>query len=298
LPKQLRDLEELGEYTPIYINDLLEKHEPQFKAYEEKFINVIDDPRFFCQRSDTRRDKRFQSVYRDKMTNFILDELHSRSLITQHGSKYYMPENAAVYYMSLLAQFAAEVYESDDIIIPSTDYKRFSQIIFESRQANQESMNIIFKNCLPVPEMSVPIEKIIEFKKNHRAELLQFRQFVQGINQQLTGARDRQDLKEILMSTKEKIELELSNLENTYKRNNINIVVSTMDSIFSLENPKLFESLATIGVISTAINPLLGLGIAGLFVLAKLVDQYADNKDKLKTNELNYLFEAKKSKIL
>lgn len=298
LPDTLKFLTDKGLYKPIYINDILHNYPTEFQRFEKKFIEAIDDKRFFFRSSATPRDTRFQGIYNDKMTNSILRELDKRNLITQGTDRVFMPENAAIYYMNILAQFIAEVNISSDIIIPSTDYKRFSDLTFGNPSSNKEAVNIVFDNCLPMPDINTPISKIVDFKLSHRDELLRFRQFINDINMNISNARDRSDINEILILTKEKIELELNVLNKVYNRNKIKTILTTMDSLLSLDNPDLFKSLVAVGLLSTTLNPVVGIGIAGFAVGVKLIDSYLENKDKLKTNELNYLFEARKARII
>lgn len=294
LPETIKYLMDKDEYSPVYINDILEKHPIQFEKFEQKFLEAIDDRRFFFRSSATPRDNRFLSIYNDKMTQSVIYELDKRNLIKQYAGKSFMPENAAIYYMNILAQFVTEVNESKNIIIPSTDYKRFSDITFDNGYTNRESINIIFDNCLPSPDVNTPIADIIDFKKTHRDDLLRFRHFLSEITASINNARDNVDINEILISTKEKIELELNTIDKIYKKNKIKTIITTMDSLLSLENPKLFESLFAVGLLSTTINPVFGIGIAGITITVKLIDSYLENRIKLQTNELNYLFEARK----
>ena len=298
LPDTVKYLRDQDQYSPVYINDLLKKYPAQFRKFEEKFLEAIDDDKFFSRSSDIPKDRRFRSIYNDKMTQTILYELDRRNLIQQQAEKNYLPENVAIFYMNVLAQFATEVNEQNNIIIPSTDYKRFSDITFFSRNSNNEAMNLVFENCLPMPDLNTSMDKVIDFKRKHRDDLLRFRQFLSNINTNLIEARDRTDINEILILTKEKIELELNTLGKIYKKNKIKTIITSIDSLLSLENPKLFESLLAVGILSTTINPAFGMGVAGIAVGVKLIDSFIENREKLQTNELNYLFEAKRQSLI
>lgn len=298
LPDTIKYLRDQEQYSPVYISDILQKYTTQFNKFETKFLEAIDDERFSSLRSDTPRDQRFRGIYNDKMTRSIIYQLDRRNLIEKQAEKHYMPENVAIFYMNILAQFVTEVNEHNNIIIPSTDYKRFSDITFFSRKSKNEAINLVLENCLPMPDTSTTIEKVIAFKKTHRDDLLRFRLFISEINSNLIEARDGADINEILISTKEKIELELNTLGKVYKKNKIKTIITSMDSLLSLENPKLFESLIALGLLSTTINPAFGMGVAGLAIGVKLIDSFIENKEKLQTNELNYLFEAKRQSIL
>ena len=206
-----------------------------------------------------------------------------------------MPENVAIYYMAVLAKFVASVIE-DDLIIPSTDYRRFSDISFENGIQSENAVNLVFQNCLPIPDNSVELSDIIDFKNKHRQELIKFRKFYTQTQNQIKECRDSIDLKESLLTFKEKIELELSELEKLYSKNKIKTIFSNLDSLFGIEKPKLFTSLLEAGIISTAIDPKIGIGIGSVLVIGKIIDNIVSKPNK--SNEFNYLFEARRKGII
>lgn len=297
LPNSLKLLYDEEEYKPIFVREFIQKNAEEFSRFEDHFLEAIDDKRFFFRASDTPRDEIFKGIYYDKLTQRVIDELDSRNLITRAINKLYMPENAAIYYMNILAQFIAKI-DTHNHIIPSTDYKRFSDITFENGTQKMESMKIILDSCLPVPDMNNDIKKVIKFKHNHKDDLLRFRVFLSELVLRINGLNNEQDVKELLISSKEKIELELNNLHNAYNKSKLKSIVISLSSLISIENPKLFETLITAGLISTPINPQIGLSVAGIGIIGKWIDSYFDRKDKLKSNEMNYLFEAKRIGII
>ena len=108
---------------------------------------------------------------------------------------------------------------------------------------------------------------------------------------------DVQDIKELLVSSKEKIELQLNFLNILYQKNKIKTAIIFLNSLIAIEKPKLWDSLLTVGLISTALNSSIGLGVAGIGVIGKWALSIYERNNKIKSNEMNYLFQAKKAGI-
>ncbi len=297
IPKSLLPLLEKGEYKPIYTDELMYKYGHDYWPFAKKFLNEIDNnPNIYSASSKCAHRDIVDTLYYNKISSGLLHELEKRKLITaREPGKIHLPENIALYYMSILAKFIASVVE-EDIMIPSTDYKRFSQMSFENGIKSDNAMNLIFQNCLPVPDNSVEISKIIDFKNNHLQDLKRFRMFYTKIQNSLKDCRDKQDLKEQLVALKETIDIELAELEKLYTKNKFKIIYSSLDSLFGIENPKLFNSLLGAGVISTVINPMIGLGFGAVIVTGKIIDNFVSKPNQ--TSEFNYLFEARREGII
>lgn len=297
IPKSILPLLEKGEYKPIYIEDLMYKYRHDYWPFAEKFLNEIDrNPNIFNASSMCARPNIVDSLYSNKMSHRLFRALEERKLITgRESDKIHLSENIAIYYMSILAKFVASVVE-EDLVIPSTDYKRFSQLSFENGIESDKAINLIFQNCLPVPDNNVELSKIIDFKNKHLQDLKRFRLFYTETQNSLKDCRDKIDLMEKLLTLKESIDIELAELEKLYTKNKFKVIYSSLDSLFGIENPQLFNSLLGAGIISTAINPMIGLGFGAVIVTGKIIDNIVSKPNS--TNEFNYLFEAKKVGII
>lgn len=296
-PENIKYLHWKGEFKPIYIENLIERNATEYEIFRKKFIAELDsNQRIFNASSAPVRKKVVNSLFTNKLSQEVIRELERRNLIkTNRKDKITLPENVAIYYMSILAKFVSSVIK-EDLFTPSTDYKRFSSISFENGIESDKALNLIFANCLPVPEENVGLSEIIDFKRKYKDELLKFRRFYTYFQNQLRKCRDNIDLNEGLISMKETIEIELSQLTNLYSKNRIKTVFTSLDSLFGIENPKLFTSLLQAGIISTAIEPKIGIGIGTVIITCKIIDNIVSRPNI--TNEFNYLFEAKRKRII
>lgn len=296
-PDSIKYLNWKGEYSPIFIEDLISDNSTEYEFITKRFLNDIDNNKqIFHASSRNIRPNTVNSLFQNKFSKKIISELNNRNLIDyRRDDQIHMPENIAIYYMSILAQFVSNIIE-DNIIIPSTDYTRFSKFSFENGMKSEQAINLIFKDCLPVPSKEVTISDIIEFKKNHSKDFKNFRIFYSATQETLKTCRDSMDVKEAIQLLKDKIFVELYELEKMYSMNKIQIIYSSLTSLFSLEDPKLFTSLLAAGVISEKIDSRVGLGIGAVLVGGKMVSNIT--RKPYKKKELNYLFEAKRKGIV
>lgn len=295
-PRTVKYLSWKGEYNPVYIEDLINNNKSQYKVFEEDFLIGIEANNFF--KSPKKRNKESQpfGTFRNKMTYNLIYKLEQKGLISHTTQdKIFLNDDIAIYYMSGLAKFAS-VLIKDQYVIPSTNIKYCSDVLFENTSKTEKAYNLIFDNCLPIPDQSVEISTIIEFKRKHINELREFRQFIKDLISDINSANDDYELNEMIVSAKEKIELEIDSLSNVLKKNKIKTIFTSLNTFLGIENPKLFDSLIGAGIVSTPINPKIGLTIAGVGVIAKIIDnRFFKTRER---NEFNYLFQAKKFGII
>jgi hypothetical protein len=296
LPETVKYLDCKEQYTPVYIEDIIQENADKYKLFENDFLSQIEDYRIINASSAPRRRSRFNGIFREKMTTHMIYMLERKGLVSnQTQEQIFLDENIAIYYMAGLARFASASL-SDQFIIPSTDYKRFSNLSFDSFAKTEKAYNLIFKNCLPVPDSNVEISDIIDFKKSHSNELKRFRQFVKDLIREINSANDDYEIKEYIKSATEKIELEISTLSNALKKNKIKTIFSSLNTLLGVENPKTFETLFNVGLVSTPINPKVGLGIASVGIIGRYINNKFFSDSKI--NEFDYLFQAKKMRII
>lgn len=295
-PETVSYLNGKEQYTPVYIEDIIQKNAYKYKLFENDFLSQIEDKRIIHASSEPRRRNNFNGIFREKMTAHLIFMLEKKGLISnQTQEQIFLDENIAIYYMAGLARFASTSL-SDQFIIPSTDYKRFSNLSFDSFAKTEKAYSLIFDNCLPVPDSNVEISKIIDFKKSHSDELKKFRQFMKDLIKEINSANDDYELKEYIKSAKEKIELEVNALSSALQKNRIKTIFNSLNTLLGVENPKTFDILFNIGLVSTPINPKIGLGIAGVGIVGKYINNKFFSDSEIK--EFDYLFQAKKLGII
>jgi Family of unknown function (DUF6236) len=276
----------------------LNDYKKEFFEFEKIFIDTTTS-------EDFKKLKQGSSInqptilYHQKLTYNIYQHLKDEHLITGEGSKGIVvaEQNSALLYMALLAQYVAKTSEND-LIIPSTDLKQYERIAFELTKDKIPAFTFLLEKALPVPNLDVPIEKIIQFKKDRKDELYQFRKYISSVQDKIKKASDRQEVTEILIDTRESIEKSIHDIEKTLRDGRIKTFFTSFDTLLKIENPKLFGTLAAAGIVTTPINPIAGIVTGAIGVIGGLVSSYLSTNREVEKADLSYLFKAREAGIL
>lgn len=299
-PEHLRKLIDEDQYKPFLIETLLASKKREFEEFQEHFVATINSDEFNNELKNeiSPSYKQLDTLYLGKMTSRIKRHFEENGLIKDASNDLIVTdEMVSLFYMSVLTQFVTKITK-DELIIPSTNDKRYENIGFACSDTKEPAMSFIIENCLPVPADDTPIEKLIEFKKQRRNELLAFRKFLSEVQEKIRKATEEQEVKEIQIDTKEKIEKGINDLVRLSEENSIKTFFTSFESLLKLDNPKLFATLITTGLISTPLQPEIGV-VAGLIgIVGGVVSSYYANQREIDKSELSYLFKAKKAEII
>jgi len=141
--------------------------------------------------------------------------------------------------MSLLARYLSQT--ETNYTIPSTDNEIYKNFIFSQDVYDSEMTcaTTLFQNILPVPRNDVSIERIVDFRNNHRGELLNFRKRVQIFQEKISLANETNEIKNITTSFAEDCERGVNDIIEVLNENNIHF---GLDSLQTLINNKTFLS--------------------------------------------------------
>jgi hypothetical protein len=300
-PSTIQFLIDQNQYKPIYIEEVLENHGKEFGEFENLFISTIDEKFDFSpqQKESIEVGKNiFTHIYRTKISEKLRRYFYTRDLIiTKNNETYEMNETIALFYMGLLAQYVAKVTD-DDLLIPSTDIEKYEEIAFGLPIEKAQTFKLIIENCLPVPIQNTPLEAIIDLKIKRRDELIEFRKFISKIQDKMKKATSKEEVKEVQIEAKEAIEKGISDLQKIYKDGSIKTFFTSFESLLKLESPKLFQSLTTIGTVTTPINPIAGIVTGLIGIIGGVASSYLTTKNEINKSEFSYLFRAKELKII
>ncbi|SDP13114.1 hypothetical protein SAMN05428975_0420 [Mucilaginibacter sp. OK268] len=300
IPANLLFLIDSGQYKPVFIERVLGRYMADFREFQDLFIATTSSAEFISKNNKKKeiQGAHFELLYGQKMTGEIRWHLQERGFIFKQGNgNVLVDELVALYYMGLLAQYVAKV-EKNDLIIPSTDDKRYEEIAFGMGAHKAPVFNLILEKVLPVPVAGTDIKAIIKFKKNYEGELIEFRKFISRIQDKIRNAGTPEEAKEILIETAEAIKKGTADIEKIYKDGGIKTFFSSFESLFKVESPKMFQTLMAAGVISAPINPIAG-AITGLIgITGGVASSYFNNKKEADKSEFSYLFKAKKQQFI
>lgn len=295
-PEGLKPLYDAGVYKPQIIEKILNDYKEEFWEFEQLFIETTkgDD---FRKLRNVVAIKQPAVLYHQKMTDRIYRHLQNENLIKNEDADggIITEQNSAFLYMSLLAQYVAKTNDSN-LIIPSTDVKSYERIAFELTKNKIPAFSLLLDK-LPVPNIDIPVKKILQFKKDRKDELYRFRKYISETQKKIRDASDRQEVIEILIETQEDIKNSIDAIQTTLTDGGIKTFFTSFDSLLKIENPKLFGTLTTVGVV-TPINAYAGLATGVIGVIGSMVSSYLTTKSEVNKSEFSYLFKAKRENII
>jgi hypothetical protein len=182
----------------------------------------------------------YSNLHRNKTTNNLQDFLEEQGLLSKKRSNnewLVIERNTALMYMSLLAKYLAEIDKKQTTI--GTDYgvyERFNFVRVKERDGFPVvSLNLT--NILPVPIPNIPLEKIIDYKKKRKDELLQFRKVLMEFQSKISKSKSNQEAKELSVAFQESLKIGLKGLTATLRDSRIETIFKSMKSLISLKSP-------------------------------------------------------------
>ncbi len=302
--KIMKILEEEGELEPTDPQHLLNQREEW--ASKEKFIlefkNIVTSDRFQSIINTNWKRKPIWKVHRDKVSNEIYEFLHSQGLAEEDKGNWdwiLMEEKTSLLYMSLLAKYLADV--NPDFTVPGTDRNEYEKIIYGASSAQNGfiSLNMKFMNVLPIPRVDAKIDDILKFKRKRKDELLHFRGVIDDLYKNISTAENKNEVRQIVISSKETVEKEVMKLIRMMKEENVQNVIGTFKSLLSIKSPTL---LATLGVSLTSLPleikiPILG-ATGAIQIGHYLVHRINQQRAMLRESPFAYLYHARREGVI
>ncbi len=318
-------LKDNGIFRPIKPETFFNSPNNNIENFELEFIEIIESPEFnrvripgvrysriHNQKMNIHRDKLNKKqtfeVHNDKVSNNILQILADRELVDKEtiSSEWVKVESkTALLYMSLLAKYIAEIDKEATSI--GTDHFSYELLNFNSnsRHNNISCLNTNLNNVLPTPTPNIPFEKIIDFKRKRKDELIKFRKEITDFENNISKAESLKEVKSVMIDFSEKIELEVNELNKCFKDSRILTVSKSLKSLISIKSPTLLASLAVYAGKATQIANLpIGYTMAGLGVMGsiELFHSFINSRNERLSTERNssfsYLYHAEKSGII
>jgi len=322
LSPDLHYLIDEGQFRAIKPDELILKGDnwEAFHEFQTEFKTTIQSPQFqnLIKRKsfslsgihiDKVRDSNLVArVHSNKTSDNLVDFLEEFGLAKRdkHNYEWLMFErHTALIYMSLLAKYLADVDKKQTTI--GTDYGVYEKFNFK-RVREKEGFPVVsmnLSNVLPTPVAGVPLEKIIDFKRKRRDELLYFRKNLMEFQSKISTAKSNTELKEIAASFQENIEVGVKGISATLKDSRIETVFKSFKSLINLKSPTTIISATVLANEKYHMfDAPLHLKIAGLATvgLLELAGNYIElrNKQLAKTREsaFSYLLQAQRAEII
>ena len=247
-------------------------------------------------------------IHNTKVTHQLYGFLEQEGLVRvdqEHPEWYLFEENTAFLYMSLLAKYVADVDAQSTV--PGTDLRIYEKLIYNSNSPGKgvACIDVRFRNALPIPRGDVALPDIITFKRKRRDELLNFRQEINRFHKELSEAKDRSHVKDLVTDFSDSTEKRLSELGALLKDSKLDAAAGSFKALFNVKSPESWVKLMGAAglTLMVAAHPvgwaLGGLGVAGgIEVVSHWIDERNKKRAALRQSPFAYLYHAKEEGLL
>lgn len=296
-----------GEFRPIRPANLIQSRFENVMDLWDEFKSLFNSESF--QKLLPPKGKRVcnSRVHEDKIShNLVHFLIEEQAAENDYSSEWILfEENTALLYMSLLAKYLAAV--DGNYTISGTDRIEYESLIFKPDQSDLSipCVNARFMEMLPIPENNIPFSDIISFKRKRKDELLKFRIEVREFQNEISEVVEQNELNEVLIKYKERIEIELKSLTRVLSDAKIETFAGTFKTLVNLKSPALW---ATIGVASGHLDKIsevpIEWAISGAGLLGAIeIGSYLVNRRSLKHSSIHdssfsYLYHAQKEGLI
>ncbi|OZV13487.1 hypothetical protein CIW83_02780 [Tissierella sp. P1] len=236
--KPIAQLAGEGEYRPFYPDELMDSiyyrdFETECISKIKRHINVGSKRRKgnrIISETMTER-KRLSDTYNihidkmsDRISEVLLNELR---VISLDENWMIFDETLGDIYMSTLAKYSA-LSDVNFTVIGTDKIKEINRLYplnyALKKQINSGRTPIInlSLNILPTPAPDVPYEKIIQFKRKYKENLIEFRKKINDFEEQISNSESEYDYKEKIIRFNETIQLEAKETMKMLKGHRIN----------------------------------------------------------------------------
>lgn len=203
-------------------------------------------------------------------------------------------------YMATLAKYLAKIDDQNMVI--GTDKNKHLDMTYPYSRSVGDNLcfTAIFEKAMPMPNLDVPYEEIVNFKDRRSQELLQFRQEIRNFEEKLSKCTTIVEIKRIILEFQTQWEISLSEMEKLLKEHNIGFHLGSMKALIDSGS-----ALAIMQFIKQEYGSvptwLIGVccGMAGVVgVGTNFIKNRNTLREDMKHNGFAYLYQAYKDGII
>ncbi|HEY5125523.1 MAG TPA: DUF6236 family protein, partial [Ignavibacteria bacterium] len=188
-----------------------------------------------------------------------------------------------------------------------TDYLIYEEFNFKRVNENEGFPVVSFSldRVLPTPNDNVPFEKIIDFKRKRKQNLLQFKKQLSDFQVKVSKTKSKAELKEVAITFQESLVEGVADLNAVLSDSKIESSFKLFKSLINLKSPTMFATAGallnnTFDLINLPVN-LTAIGLVTIGVI-ELTGNYIElrNKQRAKEREspFSYIYQAQKSGLI
>jgi len=310
--EEINQLRDAHLYRPFFPNTLMHGTAPGFEErFSSEFYRRLD---FFNQRKKLQNNTRYTPIYEEKeMVPGLFRDLKSRGLarweiigkasVSESGLPVLFIESVTSnIYMALLAESLAEADEN--ITVPITEDGTWQDYAYSAIDTSKQKVcaKLVLDRILPIPSPEVPLDKIINFREDHRTELNQLRKSIDEFQTSISNAPDIRTVKDSCCRFSEQFESGVRDIDQNLHDRNINTVYGSLNSLLDIKSPEISGTLIGSGALALGtLQPLFLLsGIAmaaSIKIEAYLLKEREERKKWMESLPYSYVYHLQKSKI-
>jgi hypothetical protein len=241
-----------------------------------------------------------------EMRRGFFDELERRDLATRKlGGKVkvsefrhpiiYVESNTANIYMSLLAEYLAN--HDKKITIPTTDRTDCLDLAYLATdiEIKQDCAKVLLNNILPVPSSNVRLDRIIDFRQDHRTDLLKFRKVVDQFEKDIKLLTDTRDVLDKSRQFEEDLEREVRLLNESLTDRRIETIFGSLDMVINSDQPEWWPIIVGSGLVAAGTGAFVLCAIggfalgAGVQVSKYLAKRHIERNQILRDSPISYV---------
>jgi hypothetical protein len=287
-----------------------EKHCDLWNDFEKDLYKIISSDEFQTKLKLDYPSGRYNihenntgigNIYHSKTLDMLLLRLQRENLVKINNEDrewLLFEKNTALVYMSLLAKYLAEIDGEHTVI--GTDNLEYEKMNFRRVNSNEgfPTLNLSLDYILPTPADNVPFEKIIDFKRKRKDNLLKFRRELKDFQEKLAHAKSNSELKDNVATFQESMKLELRDLAEVLKDSNIQVVYNSFKSLIDVKSPSMWLKAGTL--VTLPVNwAALGIGVMSLIeVSGSFIEHRNKTRASLRDSSFSYIYQAQKDGII
>jgi len=239
----------------------------------------------FAKRLPANDARHYVRVHAVKVSPTVFGILADAGLASQpmleDGDQWHrVEETVAHLYLGMLATALAENENEQSLaglaaaprgevtsVVTGTDLHQHESLVWRTRE--QRDGDAVFESrwlgVLPTPGSEVPIQKIIDFKRKHRDQMLQFRSEVDTLVLDLSKTND---IARTAVAWREKMERELSTLTRLMGESRWQVIWGSMKAMLDIKQLGVISALAALELIAAPVS--IPLALAGMAVGASI----------------------------
>lgn len=240
---ELLYLQERGYYRPIYPQDVFLLGDPHkfSEAVKHHFSPMLRSRPHPFSKSRTYKLGERRKIYSPGITSLIhynkiprefIDFFTSNNMVVVRKDGWLeMDWDFADRYMRLLAEFVIKCDEKD-MALGSAKVGNIRELYPKAfhRDAGYEAVTLTLEKCLPVPAADIGFEYLLDFKEEHKEELLSLQIRISALESKLSKAESVEEIKREIAAFRKAWELELVRTEKAFRGHGIPYALGSLRS--------------------------------------------------------------------